>query len=51
MVVGRYVTTAKAPDGVYFGAAWREDGSIIAISGELPTRSKARSWAQKRLKQ
>jgi len=41
----RYITTAKCPDGSYYGAAWDRDHSLIAMSDALPTRGKARYWA------
>lgn len=44
-----YVTTARCPDGVFYGAAWRADNSLIAMSPELPSRSAARRWALKAL--
>ncbi len=45
-----YVTTAKCPDGAFFGAAWRADNTLIAMSPALPTRNKARSWARHHLR-
>lgn len=41
-----YVTTAKCPDGTFYGAAWRPDNTLIAMSGPLQSRSAARRWAQ-----
>ncbi len=46
-----YVTPAKCPDGVFYGAAWRADDSCIGISPEMKTRAAARKWALDRLKE
>lgn len=40
-----YVTTARCPDGVFYGAAWNADGTLIAMSDALASRSAARRWA------
>lgn len=38
-----FATTAKCPDGTFYGAAWNADGSLIAMSEGVSSRAAARS--------
>jgi len=40
-----FITTAKCPDGTYYGAAWRADGTLLRLSAPLASRSAARRFA------